>query len=118
MRKGSTEMWWIIIGAVIALIVVIILLVMFTGKTRDLEEGATECGGKGGICAVRSTDATVENCPANTLEASTFSCSANEVCCIGIPKKCTAAGDQTTCGKDKAGKVIACKLFGKNHYCS
>lgn len=111
-------MWWIIIGAVIALIVVIILLVMFTGKTRDLERGATECEGKGGICAVKITDANVESCPASTLETSTFSCGASEVCCIGIPKKCANA-DDPLCGKDRSGNQIKCKQFGtnKNYYC-
>ncbi len=108
-RKGSTEMWWIIIGAVIALIVLIILLVLFTGKTRGLEAGLTECEGKSGICST-TTDPT---CPSNTLQTSTFSCSGNGVCCIGIPKKCTALDDKTTCGKDS----ISCKQFGKDYYC-
>lgn len=109
-------MWWIIIGAVIALIVVIILLIMFTGKTRDLERGATECEGKGGVCTVKK-ESPKESCPANTLETSTFSCGGNNICCIGIPNKCNDAQDKTTCGKDKKGDPITCEQFGNHFYC-
>ncbi len=82
--KASSEMWWVIIGAVIALIVLIVLLVLFTGKTRGLEGGLTDCAGKGGVC-VASGD-----CPSNTLQSGTFECSdsVKPQCCVGIPKKC------------------------------
>jgi hypothetical protein len=49
-KKGSANMWWIIIGAVIALVVMIILMVMFTGKSNKLELGLMSCEGKDGIC--------------------------------------------------------------------
>lgn len=115
-RKGSTEMWWIIIGAVIALIVLIILMLLFTKQSNTLVGGISECEGKGGVCAVQSTT-TDPTCPSNTLQTSTFTCSSNNVCCIGIPKKCKSADDKTTCGKDSAGTEISCKQFGKDFYC-
>ncbi len=85
MRKGSTEMWWIIIGAVIALVVLIILLVLFTGKTGGLEKGLTECEGKGGVC----TNSGTKECPGNTLTSTSFVCSdPGAICCLGVPKEC------------------------------
>lgn len=101
MRKGATEMWWIIIGAVIALVVLIILLVLFTGKTGGLEKGLTECVGKGGVCvsvANPGSPLVDQGCPGNTLETKAFTCSENQVCCIGVPKTCTA---DTECGNGK-----------------
>lgn len=95
MRKGSTEMWWIIIGAVIALVVLIILMVLFTGKTRGLEGGLTECEGKGGIC----TKEVSQECPGKTLLSTSFNCKDSaQKCCIGIPTECTgpaACGGET-----------------------
>ena len=56
-KKASANMWWIIIGAVIALVVMIILMVMFTGKTQPLEQGLSDCEGKGGVCvSIHSRD--------------------------------------------------------------
>jgi len=107
-------MWWIIIGAVIALIVLIILMLLFTKQSDTLVGGISECEGKGGVCS-SSTDPV---CPSNTLQTSTFTCSGNNVCCIGIPKKCKDANDNTACGKDSSGAVISCKQFGKDFYCS
>ncbi len=51
-KKGSANMWWIIIGEVIALVVMIILMVMFTGKSNKLEIGLMSCVGKGGDCTL------------------------------------------------------------------
>ncbi len=103
MRKGSTEMWWIIIGAVIALIVLIILLVLFTGKTQGLEGGLTECEGKSGVCATSPTDNT-SPCPSNTIQTSAFTCTGNQVCCVGITKSCKDASDSTQACGDKECK--------------
>ena len=87
-KKASADMWWIIIGAVIALVVMIILMVMFTGKTRPLEEGLSACESKGGVCS--SLD-----CPKGTLSSSSFDCNEGS-CCIGVPKTCLKLED---CGK-------------------
>ncbi len=113
MRKGSTEMWWIIIGAVIALIVLIILMVLFVGKTQPLAAGLSECEGKSGVCAKPlESGAKGSTCPSSTLQTSTFSCPENNVCCIGVPKECTGEGDTTTCGKE------SCIAFGTKFYCT
>ena len=112
-RKGSANLWWIIIGAVIALVVVIVLLVMFTDKTQGLQAGLSDCGGKG-IC--------VQNdCPRGTDASNTFSCNSGSVCCVGIPKKCDNKGireslkDNPQCGANSR-----CEPFGTNNilYCT
>ena len=84
-------MWWIIIGAVVALVVMIVLMVMFGSKSNTLEAGTTACESKGGVCANFGG-----SCPKNTLPATAFECSNQEICCIGAPKDCT--GDLGSCG--------------------
>lgn len=83
-KKASSNMWWIIIGAVIALVVMIVLMVMFTGKTKPLEEGLSDCGSKGGICVPGGAE-----CPERTLSSSTFSCTEGRQCCVGVPLDCS-----------------------------
>ena len=111
-KKGSANMWWIIIGAVIALVVMIILLVMFTGRGRDVESGLSACETKSGICINEQG-----NCPIGTLNTPGIECTGEKLdCCIGIPKKCSAVGQDGPCGD---GNI--CAMFsvnGKNkHYC-
>ena len=36
MKKGDSNMWWIIIGAVIAIIVLVLMIVWFTGSGEKL----------------------------------------------------------------------------------
>jgi len=50
MKKGSADMWWIIIGAVIAIIVMIILIVIFSDTTGRAKGGLLDCESKGGKC--------------------------------------------------------------------
>ena len=90
MKRGSSEMWWIIIGAVIALVVLIILIMMFTGKVGPLNEGLSECEGKGGVCSSNSI------CPKGTLSSDAFDCKDSGSCCLGAPKECTT--NQEVCG--------------------
>ncbi|HIH10804.1 TPA: hypothetical protein HA241_01300 [Candidatus Woesearchaeota archaeon] len=80
-RRGSTETWWIIIGAVIALVVLIVLMVMFTGKTRPLEQGLADCESKSGLCIPNDV-----SCPQRTLRSTAFNCAdVSYYCCIGSP---------------------------------
>lgn len=89
MKKGSADMWWIIIGAVIALVVLIILMVIFTGKTNILESGLLDCQGKGGSC-----DFTASECITKGTVSHAFECSnpanipeeSKKVCCFGVKK--------------------------------
>ncbi|MBT4539432.1 hypothetical protein HOI26_01240 [Candidatus Woesearchaeota archaeon] len=78
MKKGSANMWWIIIGAVIALVVMIILMVMFTGKSGALEGELLKCESKGGTCM------TVDKCDtAKGTISGVFSCTNElEKCCF------------------------------------
>ena len=97
-KKGSSEMWWIIIGAVIALVVLIILIVMFTGKTNKLEGGLSGCESKGGICVVDTND----GCPGMTLQTSAFECPTDyPLCCLGSPKDTTTGCTDTISGSRK-----------------
>ena len=91
MKKADANMWWIIIGAVIALVVLIVLMVIFTSKTQPLEQGLSDCEGKGGVCT------STGKCPDNTLRASTFDCPSGK-CCIGSPKRCPPRGREE-CGE-------------------
>jgi hypothetical protein len=94
-KKGSAQMWWIIIGAVIALVVMIILMVMFTDKSGAVSEGLLECKGKGGDCSVKDAlhcDGTWSN---------VFECSGKPGCCIGEYKEPTKEE------KDKAAEQAA-----------
>ena len=50
MKKGSADMWWIIIGAVIAIIVMIVLVVIFSDTTGRAKVGLLDCESKGGVC--------------------------------------------------------------------
>ena|SRR3989338_1395493 len=90
MKKGSADMWWIIIGAVIALVVMIVLMVMFAGKTGGLESGLSDCEGKGGLCISGKVP------PIGMVYSSIFECGDAGKCYIGSPKKC--AGDNS-CGE-------------------
>jgi len=83
-KKGDASMWWIIIGAVLALVVMIILMVLFTGKTRPLDQGLSDCNSKGGICVAART-----LCPQNSLKSSVFSCDQGGECCVGSPRRWT-----------------------------
>ncbi len=85
-------MWWIIIGAVIALIVLIVLLVMFTGKSRAIGSGLSDCEGKSGYCFGASP-----GCPQGTLRSSAFDCTSEDVCCLGITKKCVTTDVPSKC---------------------
>jgi flagellar basal body-associated protein FliL len=49
-KKGSAQIWWIIIGAVVALLVMVILLVIFSDKGKDLSVGISDCQSKQGRC--------------------------------------------------------------------
>lgn len=102
MRKGSANMWWIIIGAVIALVVMIVLMVMFTGKTGALEGGLLSCEGKGGTCEVMSGTTCGESCKGDTSYSSLFTCDSVDgtakCCCLGVKKK--AAGASCTSGSE------------------
>ncbi|MBI2666420.1 hypothetical protein HYX13_02295 [Candidatus Woesearchaeota archaeon] len=113
-KRAGSEMWWIIIGAVIALIVLIVLLVLFTGKTRGLEGGLTDCEGKGGVCVSNG------DCPSGTLETSTFTCgkdpdgeSEGQLCCVGIAKKCTSANLAADCGNANEWECIEEYCYAK-----
>lgn len=108
-RRADATMWWIIIGAVMALIVLIILLVLFTTKSNNLSEGLSDCESKGGICA------TSGQCPHSTLENSAFSCSVEQVCCLGVPIKCEDSSDQTCTQKNKGS---TCTQYGTKRYCN
>jgi hypothetical protein len=108
LKKGSANMWWIIIGAVIALVVMIILMVMFTGKTQPLEAGLSSCESKGGVCTPINGN-NKDICPTNTFAASAFDCKVGKTCCIGSPKECV---DSTSCGEGKG-----CDLYGNKKYC-
>jgi hypothetical protein len=106
MKRGSANMWWIIIGAVIALVVMIILMVMFTGKTQPLEKGLSSCESKGGACATDGTP-----CPTNTFASSAFDCEADKsICCIGSPKACV---DENSCATGQSCD----KTYGTQKYC-
>ena len=101
-KKGSANMWWIIIGAVIALVVMIILMVMFTSKTQPLEAGLSSCESKGGVCAPDGIP-----CPTSTFLANAFDCKGdNAKCCIGSPKECTEneCSNPQECGTDYGNK--------------
>ncbi len=102
-KRGDANIWWIIIGAVIALVVLIVMMLIFTGKTQPLQQGLSNCEGKGGIC-VPSND----GCPRNTLSASAFDCDSGGKCCIGTAKKCTS-GSTTDCGTEG--------ICNPNNYC-
>lgn len=80
MRRGSSNMWWIIIGAVLALVVMIVLMVMFTGKSGAVETGLLDCQSKGGQCGLSSTQCRT----AGGTPSTTFTCPAEEVCCFGL----------------------------------
>src|SRR3989344_3482093 len=95
MKKGDSNMWWIIIGAVIALIVLVVLLVIFTGKTNILETELLSCQSKGGRCVdpgVSSENACEEACNNKFGESrtysSTFTCpkvgETRGCCCLGV----------------------------------
>ena len=113
-KKGSANMWWIIIGAVVALVVMIVLMVMFTGKSRTLEGGLSDCSGKGGVCVTSS-----EECPVNSLKSGTFSCSESAdqgKCCIGAPKRCNP--NATDCGDTSEFECRTSKVSGETkNYC-
>jgi len=80
-KKGSADMWWIIIGAVIALVVMIVLMVMFTQKSGKVEGGLLDCEGKSGQC-----QPSVDLCRSSGGTVSTaFDCGkygASYVCCF------------------------------------
>ena len=110
MKRGSANMWWIIIGAVIALVVMIILMVMFTTKSTKLEGGLSACDSKGGYC-VPGTTVSVgppspgTGCSKKTLTATAFDCKQGYVCCLGSPKSYNSA--DVDCGTpitDSTGK--------------
>lgn len=89
-NRASANMWWIIIGAVIALVVMIILMVMFTGKTKPLEQGLSSCENKGGLC-MGVANAQSQDCnkicgeavPKRAYGGTLFGCNENKCCCIG-----------------------------------
>ena len=83
-HRADANMWWIIIGAVLALVVMIILMVLFTGKTRPLDQGLSECKSKGGVCVTSRS-----LCPSNTLKSSVFGCDQGGDCCVGSPRQYT-----------------------------
>ena len=101
MKKGSADMWWIIIGAVIALVVMIVLMVMFAGKTGGLESGLSDCEGKGGLCISDKVP------PIGMVHSSIFECGDAGKCYIGSPKRCTSGdnscGDKNDCGDYQKG---------------
>ncbi len=79
MKKADANMWWIIIGAVIALVVLIVLMLIFTGRTQPLQQGLSECKGKGGECVRQDTCETEKN----GLVTSAFTCpTPEEECCF------------------------------------
>ncbi|PIN76706.1 hypothetical protein COV17_01430 [Candidatus Woesearchaeota archaeon CG10_big_fil_rev_8_21_14_0_10_36_11] len=82
MKKGSANMWWIIIGAVIALVVMIILMVMFTSKTGTLESGLLDCVSKGGTC---TSDEICKSSGGSVSSA--FSCKDTTTECCFVSKK-------------------------------
>ena len=108
MTKADANMWWIIIGAVIALVVLIVMMVIFTGKTQPLQQGLSNCEGKGGACAV-----TGEACPQYTLKSTAFDCPTGRVCCVGSPKSCTRDSQLSVCGEGKT-----CTDYGGTSYCT
>ena len=70
MKRGSANMWWIIIGAVIALVVMIILMVIFSDGTEKANTGLFDCASKGGVCKTfelckgeGGSDSMVFSCP-------------------------------------------------------
>ena len=83
MKRGSANMWWIIIGAVIALVVMIILMVMFTGKTSKLEGGLLECEGKGGKCLSEPDCNLGDGTTSKAFDCSKSSTNSAGVCCFG-----------------------------------
>ena len=103
-KKGSADIWWIIIGAVLALVVLIVLLVAFTGRSTTLSQGLSDSEGKGGICV--SLDSL---CPPKSLKTTAFSCTAQRVCCLGAIKKCTSDAD---CGVDDNSNIKTCNTNG------
>ena len=86
MKRGSANIWWIIIGAVVALIVLVVLISVFVRGTNPVVKGLSNCEGKGGVCAPTGL------CPQGTTKTSVFSCSEEGTCCLGIPKECEPNG--------------------------
>ena len=85
-RRGSSNMWWIIIGAVIALVVMIVLMVMFTGKSSKVEGGLLDCESKGGICVAVEGDCVKLDGTRGTI-SSAFDCTNSRInptgmCCF------------------------------------
>jgi len=102
MKRGSVEVWWIIIGAVIALVVLMVILFIFTNKTGSVAGGLSGCESKGGICVQGGT------CPKNTLSAF-FECPPSLTCCLGSPQ--TYSGECT-------GKIISVSGTQQKEWCS
>jgi hypothetical protein len=101
-RKGSANIWWIIIGAVMALVILVVLLVIFTQRTQPLNQELDNCLGKGGVCALDKP------CPKGTLPSNAFSCSEGK-CCLGAPKDCST--NQGICDNG------ICENYGDRQFC-
>jgi hypothetical protein len=78
-RKGSANIWWIIIGAVMAILVLFVLLFIFTDQIDDANTSLSDCKSKGGKCE------TIGECPAKTLPSNLLKCAEKtKECCIGL----------------------------------
>ena len=91
-KKGDSNMWWIIIGAVIALVVLVVLLMIFTDRTRNLEEGLLSCESKGGYCVPEGTCRSIyEGSIAKVFDCPNPDSDKKPECCLRCKNGCESA---------------------------
>ena len=76
-RKGSANMWWIIIAAVLAIVVMIVLLGIFTKGTTRGNEALFSCESKENARCVP-----VGTCEGRVVNAFDCNDEQNPVCCF------------------------------------